>query len=80
MGDAQSVAEIMLELGRKARAAAGPLAIASPAKKNAALITMADALLRRKELILQANHLDVAVKSFVLTLHAPVARNCIGHA
>lgn len=60
MGYAQSVAEIMLELGRKARAAAGPLAIASPAKKNAALITMADALLRRKELILQANHLDVA--------------------
>lgn len=60
MADDQSVTELMLGLGRKARAAAGPLAIASSATKNAALITMSDALLRRKALILKANALDVA--------------------
>ncbi len=60
MQDNQGVAELMAELGRKARAAAGPLAIASAERKHAALIAMADALLRRKELILNANVLDVA--------------------
>ena len=59
MRDNQSVAELMAELGRKARAAAGPLAIASAERKHAALIAMADALLRRKDLILNANVLDV---------------------
>lgn len=60
MQDNQGVAELMAELGRKARAAAGPLAIASAERKHAALIAMAGALLRRKELILNANVLDVA--------------------
>lgn len=59
MQDKQNIAELMAELGRKARAAAGPLAIASAERKHAALIAMADALLRRKELILNANVLDV---------------------
>ena len=60
MQDNLAVADLMAELGRKARAAAGPLAIASAERKHAALIAMADALLRRKELILNANVLDVA--------------------
>ncbi|MCF7646107.1 glutamate-5-semialdehyde dehydrogenase [Bacillus subtilis] len=60
MQDNLAVAELMAELGRKARAAAGPLAIASAERKHAALIAMADALLRRKDLILNANVLDVA--------------------
>jgi glutamate-5-semialdehyde dehydrogenase len=60
MQDNLAVADLMAELGRKARAAAGPLAIASAERKHAALIAMADALLRRKELILTANVLDVA--------------------
>ena len=59
MQDNLAVAELMAELGRKARAAAGPLAIASAERKHAALIAMADALLRRKDLILNANVLDV---------------------
>lgn len=58
--DTLAVAELMAELGRKARAAAGPLAIASAERKHAALIAMADALLRRKDLILNANVLDIA--------------------
>ncbi len=58
--DNLAVSELMAELGRKARAAAGPLAIASAERKHAALIAMADALLRRKDLILNANVLDVA--------------------
>ncbi|MGQ5719536.1 glutamate-5-semialdehyde dehydrogenase [Hyphomicrobiales bacterium] len=60
MQDNLAVADLMAELGRKARAAAGPLAIASAERKHAALIAMADALLRRKDLILNANVLDVA--------------------
>lgn len=59
MQDNLAVAELMAELGRKARAAAGPLAIASAERKHATLIAMADALLRRKDLILNANVLDV---------------------
>lgn len=55
----QTVAEIMAGLGVKARAAAAPLAIATAERKHAALIAMAEALLRRKELILNANMLDV---------------------
>ncbi len=65
--DTLAVAELMAELGRKARAAAGPLAIASAERKHAALIAMADALLRRKDLILNANVLDVAAAEAVGT-------------
>ncbi|MBX8785398.1 glutamate-5-semialdehyde dehydrogenase [Ochrobactrum sp. GRS2] len=65
--DTLAVAELMAELGRKARAAAGPLAIASAERKHAALIAMAEALLRRKDLILNANVLDVAAAEAVGT-------------
>lgn len=81
--DNLAVAELMAELGRKARAAAGPLAIASAERKHAALIAMADALLRRKELILNANVLDVAAAeaagtaaSFIDRLKLDEARIC----
>ncbi|GAA2859276.1 glutamate-5-semialdehyde dehydrogenase [Aminobacter niigataensis] len=50
---------LMTEIGRKARAAARPLAIASAERKHAALIGMADAILRRQEDILDANAIDV---------------------
>ncbi|APH70194.1 glutamate-5-semialdehyde dehydrogenase [Aquibium oceanicum] len=54
------VAAIMAELGRKARAAARPLAMASAERKHAALLAMADALLRNEAAILEANGLDMA--------------------
>lgn len=60
MGQDQSVTELMLELGRKARTAAGPLSIASSGAKHAALIAMAEALIKRQDLILKANAVDVA--------------------
>jgi glutamate-5-semialdehyde dehydrogenase len=55
-----SVAELMADIGRKARAAAQPLSIASPDKKTAALLAMADAIDRRKPDILSANERDMA--------------------
>src|SRR5262249_54425963 len=51
---------MMAELGRKARAAARPLAIAGAERKHAALIAMAEALGRRQDAILQANAIDMA--------------------
>jgi len=54
------IAALMTEIGRKARAAARPLANASAARKNAALLAMADAMVRREKEILEANALDVA--------------------
>ncbi|HEY6630861.1 MAG TPA: aldehyde dehydrogenase family protein, partial [Rhizobiaceae bacterium] len=57
---AGDTAALMAEIGRKARAAARPLAIASTAAKNAALIAMADAILRNEKAILEANAVDVA--------------------
>jgi glutamate-5-semialdehyde dehydrogenase len=56
----QSVAELMAEIGRKARAAAQPLSIALPTQKTAALRAMADAIDRRLPEILAANKLDMA--------------------
>lgn len=55
-----SVAELMAEIGRKARAAAQPLSIAYPAQKTAALLAMADAIDRRSAEILTANERDMA--------------------
>ncbi len=55
-----TVAELMADMGRKARSAAQPLAIASPGQKTAALIAMADAIDRRKGEILEANQRDMA--------------------
>jgi glutamate-5-semialdehyde dehydrogenase len=56
----KDVAGLMAELGRKARAAARPLAIASAEKKHAALVAMADAVVRSRTAILDANAIDMA--------------------
>jgi glutamate-5-semialdehyde dehydrogenase len=53
-------AALMAAIGRKARAASRPLAIASTTSKNAALAAMADAIVRREKAILEANAIDVA--------------------
>ncbi|MEY9195524.1 gamma-glutamyl phosphate reductase [Sinorhizobium fredii] len=51
---------IMLEIGRRAKAAARPLAIASAERKHAALIGMAEAIIARSSDILAANATDLA--------------------
>jgi glutamate-5-semialdehyde dehydrogenase len=50
---------LMADIGRKARAAARPLAIASTERKTAALIAMAEAIIRGEQAILAANAIDV---------------------
>ncbi|TPL48668.1 glutamate-5-semialdehyde dehydrogenase [Mesorhizobium sp. B2-4-2] len=50
----------MADLGRRARAAARPLAIATTAAKNAALAAMAQAIIARERAILDANANDIA--------------------
>jgi glutamate-5-semialdehyde dehydrogenase len=54
-----SVEGLMLDIGRRARAAARPLATASTEAKNAALFAMADALIAAEKNILAANALDL---------------------
>jgi glutamate-5-semialdehyde dehydrogenase len=54
------IAALMSDLGRRARAAARPLAVASAERKHAALVSMADALWRDRQAILDANAIDVA--------------------
>ena len=54
-----SVEGLMLGIGRRARAAARPLAIASAEAKNKALLAMADALVAAEADILSANALDL---------------------
>ncbi|MER8723943.1 glutamate-5-semialdehyde dehydrogenase [Mesorhizobium sp. M1027] len=54
------VASLMTRIGRKARAAARPLAISNTAAKNAALLAMADAIIAREQDILDANAIDVS--------------------
>ncbi|SEB54765.1 glutamate-5-semialdehyde dehydrogenase [Nitratireductor aquibiodomus] len=54
------IAALMNDLGARARAAAGPLSIATPQSKNAALEAMADALTRNEAAILEANREDMA--------------------
>ncbi|MFA6155049.1 glutamate-5-semialdehyde dehydrogenase [Mesorhizobium sp.] len=51
---------LMADIGRRARAAARPLAIAPTAAKNAALAAMADAIVAREQDILDANAIDVS--------------------
>ncbi len=48
----QPIADLMADIGRKARAAAQPLSIASPNQKAAALLAMAEAVDQRKAEIL----------------------------
>jgi glutamate-5-semialdehyde dehydrogenase len=56
---ADDTVSLMAALGRRARAAARPLAVASTATKNAALTAMADAILRNEAAILAANVIDL---------------------
>ena len=51
---------LMADIGRRARAAARPLAVASTKAKNAALVAMADAILRNEQAILDANAIDMS--------------------
>ena len=53
------IAALMLDIGRRARAAARPLAIASTAAKDEALLAMADAIDAETPGILEANALDL---------------------
>jgi len=53
-------AALMAEIGRKARTASRPLAIASTKSKNAALAAMAGAIERNEKAILEANAIDIA--------------------
>ncbi|MCO6184804.1 glutamate-5-semialdehyde dehydrogenase [Rhizobium sp. L1K21] len=57
--DQGSVDAMMLQLGRNARAAAGPLAIASTERKNTALLAMAENILAATDTILAANAIDL---------------------
>ncbi|WP_420407903.1 glutamate-5-semialdehyde dehydrogenase [Hoeflea sp.] len=54
-----NVAELMAEIGRRAKAAARPLAIAGTERKNAALEAMASAIDAGRQSILEANRTDV---------------------
>jgi glutamate-5-semialdehyde dehydrogenase len=56
---ANDIEELMLDIGSRARAAAGPLAFASAERKYAALTGMAQAILRDKDVILAANAVDM---------------------
>lgn len=55
----ESIRELMLGIGRNARAAAGPLAIASAERKHAALVSMAREIEARNDGILSANAIDL---------------------
>ena len=50
---------LMAAIGRRARAAAAPLAIASPQAKHAALLAMAEAVEAGMASILEANAIDM---------------------
>ncbi len=79
--DGKDVAAVMREIGRKARAAARPLALATAERKHAALVSMADAIRNATDVILAANDIDVAeaevaglAPSFVDRLHLDKGR------
>ncbi len=55
----KEIQEIMAVIGRQARAASRPLAVASAERKHAALVSMASAIVARKNEILAANALDL---------------------
>jgi glutamate-5-semialdehyde dehydrogenase len=57
---AETVEAVMLDIGRRARAAARRMALASTEAKNAALKAMAAAIRARADIILEANGRDVA--------------------
>ena len=53
-------AALMADIGRRARAAARPLAIATTVAKNAALVAMAEAIVAHEQDILDANAIDIS--------------------
>jgi len=53
-------ATLMAEIGRKARAATRPLAVAPAERKHTALVAMAASILRNEQKILDANAIDMA--------------------
>jgi glutamate-5-semialdehyde dehydrogenase len=57
--EANGIDALMLDIGAKAKAAARPLAMASPEQKNKALLAMADALEASKDAIIAANAVDM---------------------
>jgi glutamate-5-semialdehyde dehydrogenase len=60
LGTGENIATLMADIGRRARAASRPLALASAERKHAALIAMAEAVQRNERKILEANALDMA--------------------
>ena len=59
MLDTTKIEELMRDVGKRARAAAKPLATASAERKHAALISMADAIHKSCDTILAANAIDM---------------------
>jgi len=59
-GETADLAQLMLDLGRRARASSRTLALAAPERKNGALIAAADALRARKAELIEANAQDMA--------------------
>ena len=59
-GAESDIAGLMADIGRRARAAARTLAIATAERKHAALVGMAQAIARREQDILDANAIDLA--------------------
>jgi glutamate-5-semialdehyde dehydrogenase len=60
LGTGENIATLMADIGRRARAASRPLALASAERKHAALFAMAEAVQRNERKILEANALDMA--------------------
>lgn len=56
---AEEIEALMAEVGQNAKAASGPLAIASPERKHAALTAMAEAIMGNMDEILSANAIDM---------------------
>lgn len=55
----EQIEALMAEIGQNAKAASGPLSVASPERKHAALIAMAEAVERNTNEILSANAIDM---------------------
>lgn len=53
------VESVMLEIGRQAKAASRPLAVATAERKHAALIAMAETVVNRRDEVLAANAIDL---------------------
>ncbi|WP_421927690.1 glutamate-5-semialdehyde dehydrogenase [Neoaquamicrobium sediminum] len=56
----EDVTALMAKIGRRARAASRPLALATAERKHAALVAMVDAIRHGEDAILQANAIDLA--------------------